>query len=43
MIYYCDTPHDVIYMLLVYKKSRQEDLTPDQLRIVRRLLEDYLK
>ena len=43
IIYYWDTPQDVIYMLLVYKKNRQEDLTPDQLRIVRRLLEEYLK
>ncbi len=43
VIYYWDTPHDVIYLLLVFEKSRQEDLTPDQLRVVRRLLEDYLK
>lgn len=43
VIYYWDMPQDIIYMLLIYEKSRQEDLTPDQLRIVRRLLEEYLQ
>jgi mRNA-degrading endonuclease RelE of RelBE toxin-antitoxin system len=43
IIYYWDTPHDIIYLLLVYKKNVQEDLTPDQLRILRRLIEEYLR
>lgn len=43
VIYYWDTPEDVIYMLLIYKKNRQEDLSADQLRVIRRLLEEYLK
>jgi mRNA-degrading endonuclease RelE of RelBE toxin-antitoxin system len=43
VIYYWDVPHDVIYMLLIYKKAEQEDLTPDQVRILRRLIQEYLE
>jgi len=43
IIYYWDTPSDTIYMLLVYKKNEQEDLTPDQLKILSRLIKEWLK
>ena len=31
VIYFWDVPMDIIYMLLIYKKNKQEDLTPNQL------------
>jgi len=43
VIYYWDIPDDTIYMLLIYKKSRQEDLTPDQLRLLRNLVKEWLQ
>jgi hypothetical protein len=43
IIYFWDSPSDTIYMLLVYKKNRQEDLTQDQLRIVSRLMKEWLQ
>ena len=43
MIYYWDKARDCIYMLMVYPKSRQEDLTPDQLRTLRKLVQENLK
>jgi len=43
VIYYWDVPIDSIYMLLIYKKSRQEDLTPNQLKILRNLVKELLK
>src|SRR5512139_3379167 len=43
IIYYWDTPSDTIYMLLAYKKSRQEDLTQEQFRILSRLLKEWLE
>lgn len=42
MIYYWDKLADVIYLLWVFKKNRQEDLTSDQLKILRRLIQEYL-
>jgi mRNA-degrading endonuclease RelE of RelBE toxin-antitoxin system len=42
VIYYWDTPDDTIYMLTVYKKSAQENLTPGQLKLLRRLVEEWL-
>jgi hypothetical protein len=43
IIYYRDTPSDTMYMLLVYKKSKQEDLTQDQLRTLSRLIKEWLE
>ncbi len=43
IIYYWDKPHDCIYMLLVFKKSTQENLTPDQLKIVKKLVKELLQ
>jgi len=43
IIYYWDTPSYTIYMLLPYKKSKQEDLTQDQLKILSRLIKEWLE
>ena len=43
VIYYWDVPMDSIYMLLIYKKSKQEDLTPNQLKTLRILMREFLK
>ena len=43
VIYHWDVPMDSIYMLLIYKKSKQEDLTPSQLKILRDLVKESLK
>ncbi len=43
MIYYWDKARDCIYMLLIYPKNRQENLTPDQLRTLRKLVQENLK
>jgi mRNA-degrading endonuclease RelE of RelBE toxin-antitoxin system len=41
MIYYFDPP-ETIYMLLPYKKTTQDDLSPQQLRILKNLMEEWL-
>jgi len=43
LIYFLDVPEDTIYMLLIYKKSKQEDLTPNQLKTLRNLVKELLK
>ena len=43
LIYFWDAPEDIIYMLLIYKKSKQEDLTPNQLKTLRNLVKEFLK
>ena len=43
LIYFWDVQEDRIYMLLIYKKSKQEDLTPSQLKILRDLVKESLK
>ena len=43
VIYYWDKAEDVIYMLLLYPKNRQEDLTPRQLTILRKLVQGEFK
>jgi len=43
LIYFWDVPEDRIYMLLIYKKSKQEDLTPNQLKILQNLVKELLK
>jgi mRNA-degrading endonuclease RelE of RelBE toxin-antitoxin system len=42
MIYYWDKPNERIYMLIVYRKSEREDLTPEQIRTLRTLIKEYL-
>ena len=41
VIYYWDTPNR-IYMLLPYRKTEQEDLTPKQLKILSSLVKEWL-
>jgi mRNA-degrading endonuclease RelE of RelBE toxin-antitoxin system len=41
IIYYYDPP-DKIYMLFPYKKSDQEDLTPDQVKTLSKLVKEFL-
>jgi len=41
VIYYWDPP-DTIYMLLPYKKTDQDDLTPEQLKFLRALVKEWL-
>lgn len=43
LIYFWDVPEETIYMLLIYKKSKQEDLSPKQLKTLRNLIKEYLK
>jgi hypothetical protein len=43
VIYYWQKSEEVIYMLLVYPKSRQENLTPAQLRDLRKLVKENFK
>ncbi len=43
LIYFWDVPEETIYMLLIYKKSKQEDLTPNQLKTLRNLVNELLK
>jgi mRNA-degrading endonuclease RelE of RelBE toxin-antitoxin system len=43
VIYYWDTPAETIYMLLIYTKTEQEDLTPEQLKMLRKLVREELK
>jgi mRNA-degrading endonuclease RelE of RelBE toxin-antitoxin system len=43
LIYYWDKDNETIYMLFVYPKSDQEDLTPSQLRTLRKLVQEELK
>ena len=43
IIYYWDKFNDSIYLLLVYKKTKKEDLTLNQLRIVKDLVKELLK
>ena len=41
VIYYWDPP-DTIYMLLPYKKTNQDDLTPEQLKFLRAMVKEGL-
>ncbi len=43
VIYFWDVPEDTIYMLLIYKKTKQEDLTSNQLKSLRNLVKEFLK
>lgn len=40
VIYYWAVKDDQLYMLLMYSKSEQDDLTPDQLKTLRRLVKE---
>ena len=43
VIYYWDKKHETFYMLLAYAKSKQEDLTPTQMKILTKLVKEELK
>ena len=43
VIYYWHPGEELLYMLLVYAKSEQDDLTPAQLRVVRRLVQEEFR
>ena len=43
IIYYWVTADETIYMLLVYPKSKQDDLTSDQVRALRNVVEEWLR
>ncbi len=40
VIYYWHPGEQSLYMLLIYGKSEQDDLTPTQLRVLRRLMQE---
>lgn len=40
IIYYWSKPLDRILMLLIYSKAEREDLTPEQLKILRKVVEE---
>lgn len=42
-IYYWNKEEETIYMLLVYTKSQQEDLTATQLKVLSRLVREEFK
>ena len=41
IIYYFDQP-ERIYMLFMYKKNKQEDLTPEQVKILKKAVKENL-
>lgn len=41
VIYYFDQP-ETIYMLFIYKKNEQEDLTPEQVKILKKAITENL-
>lgn len=43
VIYYWDKKHEDFYMLLVYPKSKKDDLTPAQIRVLSKLVQEELK
>jgi hypothetical protein len=43
VIYCWATAESVIFMLMVYPKSRQDDLTPQQLKVLRKLVQEEFR
>ena len=43
VIYYWAAEEEIFYMLIVYPKNVQEDLTPTQLRVLSRLVREEFK
>lgn len=43
VIYFWDKEGETVYMLLLYSKNEQEDLTPTQLRVLSKLVREELK
>ena len=42
VIYYWHKPTEVLYMLWVYRKGRQDDLTPRRCKLLSKLVKEYL-
>ena len=43
VIYYWDRKQETFYMLLVYPKSQQEDLSPAQIKVLSKLVKEEFK
>jgi mRNA-degrading endonuclease RelE of RelBE toxin-antitoxin system len=43
VIYYWDRLNENVTMLFIYRKSEREDLTPEQLKFLRRLIKEYME
>jgi hypothetical protein len=43
VVYYWDTAEEVIYLLYLYPKNELANLRPDQLKLLRRTIEEDLK
>ncbi|MFC1853870.1 type II toxin-antitoxin system RelE/ParE family toxin [candidate division CSSED10-310 bacterium] len=43
VIYFWDKPNETIFMLLIYKKTKLDDLTKSQLKILRNLVKEWLQ
>jgi len=43
VIYYWDVKQETFYMLLAYAKSQQDDLTAEQIKILKRLIKEEFK
>jgi hypothetical protein len=43
LLYYWDKPNDVIYMLFLFPKAKQVDLSKHQLAVLRRLVKEELQ
>ena len=43
VIYYRDAGEQCFYMLLIYAKVVQDDMTPSQLRVLRRLVQEEFR
>jgi mRNA-degrading endonuclease RelE of RelBE toxin-antitoxin system len=43
VIYYWDPQTESFYMLLIYSKSKKDDLSQDQLQILSQLVKEELK
>lgn len=43
VIYYWDPAEDLVYLLFLYPKNQQEDLSPAQLKLLSRIVQEELK
>ena len=43
IIYYWDVPEDTIYMLLIYKKGRKKDLTHNEIKLLSKIVKEWLQ
>lgn len=42
VIYYCASKRGVLFMLDIYAKSEKEDVAPDELKVFRKLVKEWL-